>query len=339
MIKLGNIKQSSVGLDIGTNSVKIACLRKNADKNTLLGYNIKNLPFDIKPDHVIDVVREAFEEIELSPDEINLSISGPEVIVRFVDLPKMTKEQLESALVFEAEKYIPFNINDVMLDFIILGDSSEPGQMKVLLAAAKKEAINSRLSMAENLGMAVNLLDINSFAMFNAFLASNQEDLDGKGIAFFDLGYSDTNVIISTGKVPSFMRLIQIGTKDIISAMSRNLSIPIDQVDALMMGKDEASNNSIREGAGSILDDLVNEMQLSFGYFENRSNIAVKEVFCSGGMVHQQVALDYLSQKLEVTLKKWNPLEGLILSESLSGEDLEKAASQLAVAVGLALRD
>ncbi|NQT32928.1 MAG: type IV pilus assembly protein PilM [Candidatus Omnitrophica bacterium] len=343
MMKFGNkkTKEEKVGLDIGSYSVKVVSADTGPGENTLTAYNIKNIPVGEKKIKVGDLVREALDEIDIHPKEVNLSISGPDVIVRFIDLPKMSKDQLKSALSFEAEKYIPFNISEVVLDFLILGDAPEEGQMRVLLAAVKREAVSGMVEMIESLGMTINLIDTDPFAIFNAFSGTNPELGDQKkGIAFLDLGHSKTNILISIGNVPCFMRQIQIGGRDIDEAIAKNMSIPVEKAMELRLGgAKEKDSEAVKNTMMLILDELVKEMHLSYGYFENRYNAKVEDVYCSGGMAYQEGVLDYLSEKLGLSAMKWNPVDSINLSENISKEDIDSVALQLAVSIGLVLRN
>ena len=337
MIKFGKSVEESVGLDIGTYSIKIASIKKESGENVLAAYNIKKIPPERKNSDLERFIEESLGEVDLHPEMLNISISGPEVIVRFVNFPQMTREQLQNALVFEAEKYIPFNVSEVVLDFVILGKAQEAGQMRVLLAAAKKALVENLVKTVEKLGMSVHILDIDPLAMFNAFSEFNTLAED-KGAAFLDLGHSQTDILISIGKNPYFMRQVQIGGKDVTAAICRALSVSPDRAEEYKAGAGEEEKTAIAHATGSVLDDLVKEIQLSFGYFENRYNKNVSQIYCSGGMIYQEGVIEYLSTKLGIQAKKWNPIEGIRVSESLSREDINSVASQLPVSVGLALR-
>lgn len=340
-MKIGKKPEESVGLDIGGYSIKVVSVTKENGESTLNSYNIKKIPFDEKDKKALNMttlIKETLDEVDIKPERVNLSIYGTDVIVRFINLPKMDKDQLENAFVFEAEKYIPFNINEVVLDFLILGDAPEEGQMKVLLAAAKREPIETQVKIIEDLGMMVNVMDISPFAMFNAFLAATP-NIEDSGIALLGLGHSQTDVLISTGKLPAFMRQIQIGGKDITKSISRNMSVDFNKAESLKMGKEEGDSETINQITEQVLDDMVNEIQLSFGYFENAYNSAISNIYCSGGLVYQQKVLEYLSGKLGTQIKLWNPIDGIKVSDVLSRDDLNSIASQLAVSIGLAIRD
>jgi len=338
MIKFNNRTEETVGLDIGTYSIKVISLLKEAGENVLTAYNIKKISPDNKKIKAEEVIRETFDEIDIHPETVNLSISGPDVIVRFINLPKMNKDQLTSALSYEAEKYIPFNIDEVVLDSIILGDAPEAGQMRVLLAAAKRDHIEEKVKLLDKLGLSVNLIDADPFAIFNAFTEFNVPEKE-EASAFLDLGHSYFDVLVSVGKDPCFMRQIQIGGKDFTKEVYGHLGLEPKEIELLKIpNKEQTEEEKMKTPATAVLDDLIKELQLSFGYFENRYNKSIANIYCSGGLSSQQKVVDYLGEKLGISMKKWNPAESIKLSENILREDLSTVSSQLAVSLGLALR-
>ncbi|MFH1305873.1 MAG: pilus assembly protein PilM, partial [Candidatus Omnitrophota bacterium] len=314
MIKFGSRTERTVGLDIGSSAIKVVAIDKTSGKKTLAAYNIKQIPADVKSFDRSSLIREALDEVDLHPEVVNLSLSGPEVIVRFINLPKMSKEQLEGALSFEAEKYIPFNVSDVTLDSIILGDAPDTGQMRVLLAAVKREAVGSLVKTVEGLDMAVGVVDIDPFAMFNAFTENNLLPED-EGNIFLNIGHSRTDMLIAIGKLPYFTREVQLGGRNIATDEER-----------------------IAQDSVPVISNLIREMQLSLSYFENRYNKGISGIYCSGGVAYRERMIGYLGEKLGVTVKKWDPMAGLEISESISKEAAEEVALQLVVGIGLALR-
>jgi len=337
MAKIGDKNGESVGIDIGAYSIKIVALKDAAEKKFLSAYNIKKIPHGMGVSEIEPLVKEALEEIDLSPSQINLSISGPDVIVRFVNFPKMSREQLDDALVYEAEKYIPFNISEVVTDFIFLGDATEPGQMQVILAAAKRPAIENLTKIFENLKISVGIMDTDPFAMFNAFTAV-KSSLEKKPYTLFNFGHSRTDILISFAEVPSFIRQVQIGGKNITDAICRDLSVEQDAAEEFKLGIDGEKKEQVMKATIPVLDELSREIQHSFSYFETRHDEGRGDIYCSGGMIEQAGVVEYLNEKLKIQMKKWNPLEGVEFSEDLAREDVNSVASQLAVCTGLALR-
>ena len=325
----------SVGLDIGTYSIKLVCLAFDKGGAELVKYALVKLPEGVKPSQKADIIQDILEKSGVTTRSLNVSISGPDVIVRFIDLPRMTKEQLNNALVFEAEKYIPFNVNEVVLDSIILGEGAETGQIKVLLAAAKREPVEELVKTVDDIGYDINCIDIDTFAMFNSYLNS-YEAPDAESNAFVLFGHSTTDILIASGDKPSFMRQIQIAGSDITGAISKGLSISGREADELKKEHREAEKAMI--SATQVLDDLVREMQLSFGYFENRYNRSIKSVFFSGGQVYQSGMLDVLAEKLGIELILWDPLKNISTGEGVDISEIEKISGMFSVSTGLALR-
>jgi len=339
IVKFGQKTQESVGLDIGDYSIKVSSIKKEADRNILTSYNLKKIPPEgNRAEKLSQLIKETLDEVGVAPEDVNFSVSGSDVIVRFIDLPKMTKEQLDNSMAYEAEKYIPFNVNEVVMDSVILGRASEAGQMRVLLAAVKKDYLESRIKVVDKLGFGVNVVDIDSFAEFNAFLAAKNNLPKDKGTAFFDFGHTHTNMLISIGEAPCFMRQIQIGGADITNTIAEDLGISAKEAEELKTKSDEETKNKVSRSTFSVLDELIREMQLSFGYFENRFNEPVGSFYCSGGQTYQEGVVEYIQEKIGIKVDRWDPTAGMVLAEDLSKEAVSSIGSQLAVSIGLALR-
>ncbi|HPN73462.1 MAG TPA: pilus assembly protein PilM, partial [Candidatus Omnitrophota bacterium] len=221
MAKLGSGRDdATVGIDIGSHSIKVAVLSGSTEEPLLEAYNVRDFSKNAEKPDLAAELKAALAEIDIRPRNVNLSVGGPEVIVRFITLPKMTKEQLEAALVFEAEKYIPFSVKEVILDSVILGDAPEQGQMKVLLTAAKRAFVEERVKLLMDMGIRINFIDVNAFALFNAFVTSKAAS-NKNVFALVDMGHSVTSLLISVDEAPYFMRQIQIGGGDIDSLIAR----------------------------------------------------------------------------------------------------------------------
>jgi type IV pilus assembly protein PilM len=338
MIKLGtNRDDGAVGIDIGGHSIKVVVMSGSSEEPLIEAYNtLKISSSEDKPD-LTRHVKSAVEEIDIRPKSVNISVAGSDVIVRFINLPKMTKEQLDAALVFEAEKYIPFNVREVVLDSVLLGDAPEQGQMRVLLTAAKREAIEGRLRVFTDIGMEVNFIDVNAFSCFNAFLASGAAT--GKSVvALIEIGHIMTSLLISIDGVPFFMRQIQIGGRDVDVMIARSLSVTTEKAGEYKQGVGDFDRDTVDSCVKKVLQDIVREIQLSFGYFEGTCNRSIEGIYCSGGMVYVDGVLAYLSEKMGIAAEKWDPLFGIKTSDVISRDDLDSVSSKFAVSIGLARR-
>jgi type IV pilus assembly protein PilM len=302
-----------------------------------MNYDLVKLPEGVKPSQKGGIIKDLLGKSGVTSRSLNVSVSGPDVIVRFIDLPKMTKEQLNNALVFEAEKYIPFNVNEVVLDSIILGEGTDPGQIKVLLAAAKREPVEDLAKTVDGIGYDINCIDIDTFAMFNAY-SNSYGTTDSESNAFVLFGHSTTDILIASGQTPSFMRQIQIAGSDITGAISKGLGVSAEEADGLKKVSSGEEAEKAMISATQVLDDLVREMQLSFGYFENRYNRNIKNVYLSGGQVYQGGIVGVLSEKLGMELSLWDPLKNIRIAEGVDTSKLGGISSMFSVSAGLALR-
>ena len=338
MAKLGtNRDDGTVGIDIGGHSIKVAVMSGSSEEPLLEAYNVTNLSASLDKVDLRQEVKKALEDIDIHPRSVNLAIAGPDVIVRFITLPKMTKVQLEAALVFEAEKYIPFNVREVVLDSVVLGDAQEAGQMKVLLTAAKRVPVEERVRIFTDMGMQVNFIDVNAFAAFNTFISSGLEKSKNV-VALVEIGHSLTSLLISVDGAPFFMRQIQIGGGDIEVLIARNLSVTMEKAGEYKAGSGDFDKETVDNCVKKVLDDIVREIQLSFGYFEGTCNKSIEGMYCSGGMLYTNGVLDYLSEKMSTTVEKWDPLFGVKTSDVISRQDIDLVSSRLAVSIGLAKR-
>ncbi|MBU1657081.1 MAG: pilus assembly protein PilM, partial [Candidatus Omnitrophica bacterium] len=159
-----------------------------------------------------------------------------------------------------------------------------------------------------------------------------------KGTAFLDLGHSETNVLVTTGNIPRFMRVIQIGGDDITRAIAEDMGIDRQAAEELRVSDGSENREKVDRSVFAVLDELAEEMRLSFGYFENKHNTTVSNVYCSGGMISQKGLVEYLQEKMGTGFNVWNPVSGVNVSESIPGETIDAVSAQLAVSIGLALR-
>ena len=196
-------QKECAGLDIGSSSIKLVELREGKE-----GYRLQNMAMTPLPPEaivdgalmdsviIIDAIKDLVGQVKPKTKNVATSISGHSVIVKKISLPYMTEAELEESIQWESERYIPFDINDVHLDFKIMGtDVENPETMDVILVAAKKDIINDYVSVITEAGLNPVIMDVDAFALEN-MLAINY-DLDQKEpIAIANIGASITNINI-----------------------------------------------------------------------------------------------------------------------------------------------
>jgi type IV pilus assembly protein PilM len=322
----------SVGLDIGTSVVKTVKLKFFKDTIELCGFDLQPAQLDLEP-----VLKKIAQSQEIR--NINLSVCGPTAIIRYVNFPKMSEEELGQALKFEAEKYIPFGISEVILDSCILKHDLADNKMLVLLAAVKKETINQRLKLIEDSGLSARIVDIDSIALINAFNYNYTEDenIRAKTIALLNIGASLSNLNILENTIPRLSRDIHIAGNNITQKIEDILGIDIKAAEQLKINPKE-NLEKVTLATETVISNLAKEIRASFDYYESQSASVAVKIFLSGGDCMASGLKDMLVNLLGIEVEYWDPFRKINIANSILKEKLKSVSSQLAVAVGLALR-
>ena len=327
-------KKTRIGLDIGSFSVKYAVLSFGKEKTTLSGFGVRRLA-DTSEEKIKAVLASLASEL---PDKnVNISISGPSVVVRYINLPKMKAEELASSMQFEAEKYIPFNISEVILDHQIL-EPDIAGKMKVLLVAAKKKALENRIKILQETGLSINIIDVDSFALINAFCLNNPASDPDKVRALLNIGDKLSSIDVIKNDLPYFTRDFLIGGRAVTKAVSQKLGLDIESAEKLKQNP-ESRESELMEAAGPVLSSMADEIRLSLSYYENQFGAGVDELYLSGGTVNQKSFVQSFNDNLDLNCRLWDPTGVFGLGADISREKLDKVKNELPVAIGLALRE
>ncbi len=336
-------KKSLVGLDIGSSEIKAVELTEIGDQLMITGFGQAKVQ---SKDGIGDAIVEAFRRSGIKSKRVATAVSGRSVIVRYINMIAMSDEELKSALRFEADKYIPFELDEVVLDCARLEDpetlAGEGKEMKVLLVAVKRNLIDEHVQVIQNLGLTPVAIDVDSFALGNAFelnsLKSPRVDDEEKIIALVDIGAVKTNINILKGTTSHFSREVYLAGNDFTESITRRLGV--DPVEAAELKTNpEGRQDSIEESILPVLDDLGTEIHLSFDYFENQFDCEVDEVYISGGSAGIPGLKSSFERIFDRRIHFWDPTENLeIRSDRIDIQDLKDHRSQLAIAVGLASR-
>ncbi|MCP4649418.1 MAG: type IV pilus assembly protein PilM [PVC group bacterium] len=330
----------TVGVDIGSSSVKIVQLRTVSNggesKKELASFAIKPFKSQDRKD-ILQGIKEAVEMAKIETDMVNTSVSGQAVIVRYIQIPIMKKEELANAMSFQATKYIPFNIEEVNYDFQILDTAKENDKlMRVLLVAAKKEVVDERLEMLQEAGLKTNIIDVDSFSIINSFQLVSQEN---KGIiAVLDIGADITSTTILCNNIPYFNRDVPLGGNDMTKAIVREFEISAPEAEEIKRNPQEKYGELINV-ITPVLDSICGEIHMSFNYCESQLGSSVQKIYLTGGAAKFKGIDKVLSGILNVEVQVWDPSQILQVNQSLSKDHLKTVGPLLTVAVGLALRD
>jgi type IV pilus assembly protein PilM len=353
-----NKSKGIVGLDIGSSSIKLVGLKPTKVGYELTNFRMAPLPPDVIVDGAIidsavvaDAIREIIAQENIKTKDVVTSISGNSVIVKKIKLPMMTEEELEESIQWEAEQYIPFDINDVNLDVQILdlnATESEVGQMDVILVAAKKDIINEHTSVLYEAGLKPQIVDVDVFAIENMFQAcySGYED---EVVALVNIGANSINVNILEKGVTAFTRDISIGGSQFTEEIQKQLNVSFDEAEALKLGGDlgspmETTEAVIPQEVGGIIrsvsEGIAAEIQRSLDFYVAASAVGkVGKIFLMGGSSKVPGMNNIIESKTGIPVEIVNPFQGLQIDDKkFNITQLNEVAPAAAVAVGLATR-
>lgn len=338
-----------MGLDLGSQVVKAVEITLEGPEPVITGFARVEIPPGGERGAAI---AEAFKKGHFRSKNVVTSVSGQSVVVRYVSMPKMSETELRQAIRIEADRYVPFELDEVKLDCQPLsrrpqkGNESDPNdkeQMSVLLVACRLQTLEEQVKQVLGQGLAPQAVDVDVFALANAWELCGlpEEPKEGeqeKGVALIDVGHVRTSINVLSSGETCFSREIGIGGHDMTQAIARRLGIELHEAENLKRNPGE-QDAELQRAIAPVLEDLTSEITLSLDFAEHHEGLRVEEILLSGGGILAPGAITYIEQATARTARAWNPIEGLrIAVDRVDVEELEAWSSSLAVAVGLASR-
>jgi type IV pilus assembly protein PilM len=340
--------KDSIGLDIGSSYLKAVKLKEAKGGYELELLHVQTLPPELIVDgsiidslRLVDSLKEMIKTAGIKTKDVVISISGhSSVIIKRISLPEMTEEELSESIKFEAEQYVPFDIEDVNLDFQIIGPKEEPGQMDVILVAVKKDIINEYLSAVREAGLNPIIVDIGSFALENMY-GINYEVESDKNVALLNIGASTINMIILKGGISVFTRDSSLGSNLHTEALQREFNIPYESAERLKKG--ESVENISPEDAQAVIEsaseEIMNEIIRSFDYYRSTTvHEDISEVILSGGCALISNFASMIWERSGIETRLAEPFRNIKVPKKFDMTYVEEISPLMAVAVGLALR-
>ena len=341
-------KDTLVGLDIGSRSVKLAEISESKNGLKLKRFGMADIPAGAIEDGAISdpetaagIIRQLFKSTNVKETNVAVSIGGYSVIVKKINVQTMPEEQLQETIHFEAEQYIPFDISDVNLDFQILGENeSNPNQMSVFLVAAKKEMVNDYINLVTLAGLNPCIIDVEAFALQNVFEANY--DVQDENVALIDIGASKTSLNILKGSSSVFMRDVALGCLQINQKIMSLLDCSYDQAELHKFGEPSAkmSGEELRQITTSVVTDWCMEIRRALDFFyTNYPDDQIKRIILGGGGANIEEFRKLLASESSAVVEILDPFKKLALDEKTFEPDyVRQIAPQAAIAMGLAMR-
>jgi type IV pilus assembly protein PilM len=341
-------KDTLVGLDIGSRSVKLAEITESKNGLKLKRFGMADIPAGAIEDGAISdpettagIIRQLFKSSGVKETNVAVSIGGYSVIVKKINVQTMPEEQLQETIHFEAEQYIPFDISDVNLDFQILGENeNNPNQMSVFLVAAKKEMVNDYINLVALAGLNPCIIDVEAFALQNVFEANYE--VQDENVALIDIGASKTSLNILKGNSSVFMRDVALGCLQINQKIMSLLDCDYVQAELHKFGEPSAkmSAEELKQITTSVVTDWCMEIRRALDFFyTNYPDDQIKRIILSGGGANIEEFRKLLASESSAVVEILDPFKKFTLDEKTFEPDyVRQIAPQAAIAMGLAMR-
>ncbi len=341
-----------VGLDIGSSRIKAVEVKtKGRGGYELVSIGQVGLMADtivdgqiIDGNHVSDCINRIFQEQEIKTTNIATSVSGHAVIVKKINVPLMSDSELREQIIWEAEQHIPFDINDVNLDYHIVG-SEAGGSVEVLLVACKKDMISHLTQVISQTGKTPSIVDVDAFAVQNAYEV-NYHPRPEETVMLLNIGASVMNMNIVRGSNSVFTRDVSLGGNQYTDALQKQLHLSFEQAEMLKRGVVPEGCQVTPAEAEPIIQSVTEmlgaEVQRTLDFFLNQTlaeGEVLDRILVAGGGSKISGLVPYLSQHFQVAVEPFDSFRNILINPKRFDENyIREFAPDMAVAVGLALR-
>lgn len=347
----------ALGLDIGSTSIKMIMLKEQRKRGevgyALQSFGMKPLPPEAIVDGalmnstaIVQAVQELMAELKVKGKDVAIGVSGHSVIIKKIQMPRMSQEELEESIQWEAEQYIPFDVKDVNIDTQILdgGGNDATGQMDVLLVAAKKDMINDYTTVVSEAGLAPVVVDVDAFAVQNMF-STNYDLPERETVVLINAGASVVNINIIANGVTVFTRDVTIGGNQFTEEIQKQLNVSYEEAEALKIGGNRADADAVvpqevERVLSSVAEQVAGEIQRSLDFYAGTAaDSNFTKVYLSGGTAKIPALFKTIEARTGVPVEILNPFRKIeVDNRKFDPAFIMDVAPMAAVAVGLALR-
>jgi type IV pilus assembly protein PilM len=338
--------KQTLGLDVGSGFVKAAVVDHSGDEPRVV--RLASLPLVpdaivegeiMDPPLVVDTIQAVIQTLGVRTRSVVTAVGGRDVIVKKIQMDRMPESDAREVIRWEAEQYVPFDMANVQLDFQILDAEAEGPKMNVLLVAAKRELIDQRVMLLSDAGLEVAVVDVDAFALFNAFEYNYPAASRGLA-ALVNVGNEVATVIVHQDGVPLVTRDIPFGAKHLREDLRRLHGFSADDAEAVVQGRSQRTGEVeqlLYERAAELAAGI--ERSTAFLSVDAGIGAGIGAVHLSGGGVRMPRLQDAISDRLRVRIEAVNPFQRLdVAPDAMTDLPGEESAPMWMLPVGLALR-
>ncbi len=328
-------------------SIKVVQLKEAKNKVSVVKWGYAPLPPQtivdghvMSPTAITETLKKIFTDSKIAQRDVAVGVYGQSVIVRKISVPMMTSEELAQQIQWEAEQHIPFDIKLMSIDYEVLKRRPEAGQMDLLLVAAKKDEVTDYTNLLKEAKLKPVVVDINAFTVQNIFersfgLAEDQT------FALLNVGASITSLNVISRGVSSFTREITNAGNSLTEAVQRSLNVPFEQAEGfkLAAARGEAVPPQVTAALQQASESLAGEIQRSIDFFLATSGEGeLARIYLCGGSAYLSALTQAIEKRARVPVAVFDPMANMGVEKVPNEQELRMRSSQMAVAIGLALR-
>jgi type IV pilus assembly protein PilM len=338
-------KKTTVGLDIGSGLIKVAVIDHSKREPELVRVTITPLLADaivegevMDPGIVADAIQTALASAQITNKDVVTAVGGRDVIIKKISIERVKEQQARELMRWEAEQHVPFDMESVELDFQILDPDADGVEMSVLLVAAKRELIESKVRVCTDAGLNPAVVDVEAFALHNAFEVNHPDAMNGV-VGLLNIGHDVTNINILEEGVPLLTRDLTVGTRRFREDLQRERGLSAEAAQQLLQGYDRSPHlDSVIESRG---EEIAVGVERAAAYLAQNSRAGtMRSLYTCGGGSRIPGLNDMLAARLRLTVRQANPLANLKVRDgALASLVTDEIAPLLMLPIGLALRE
>lgn len=338
-------EDSFFGLDIGSSSIKLTQLRQLHGQPNLVTYGDIEIPenlfassSEIDQAKMAGLISQLAQDAKVSSKNVVASLNAAQSYTAIIQTPKLTHEELTESIKFQADKVIPMAIDQVKLDWAVVGEDVESEELDILLVAAPNIVANKYLEIVQKAGFELLALEINSIAQARSLIRPTDRS---KCILLVDVGMQATDFAIVEDMVPHLVRSASVGSKALTRSIIQNLSIDEEQADQFMhkFGMDNTKiEGQVYKTLKPIVDQLVDELNKSINFFQEKNdNLKIEKIILTGGTSALPGLALYIANNTGLTVEIGNAWQNISYPAELEA-NLAGLSLSYGTAIGLSLR-
>lgn len=339
-------QESYVAVDIGSSSIKMLEVRTATNQLELLNWGSIPTPAAAiqsnmvsEPDRVGEAVRALLEAKGVRAKKGITAVPGPAVMIKRVTLPAQSAQETENTIMFEAGNFIPEELDNVNLDYQVIGTKAESKEMEVLLSAAKKDIVSSYAETLRGAGLLPVVVDVDYFALDNLY-ELNYDPVAEQVVALVNIGARYSSINILKGGRSTFTGDVPVGGRDITEALTRDLGVTAEEAERLKTGKGSGFDaEQLNMALIPAVDALIEEIHYALSFFWTAAtDERIDVLYLSGGAAQTPELPQRLAERIEAPVEVTDPFSRITLSPAVDAAALQRRASEFAVALGLSVR-